>query len=452
MGDIMLLAEKIADYVDSLKERKIPSDVIRLVKERIVDSIAVALGAYHAPPVVITRGVLKDIGGRGAIGIGIGELSPDQAAFLNGVMVRYIDFNDTYLSKEALHPSDNIPAVQAAGELLGIDGDQFIRGVIASYELSCRLADASSIRNRGWDHVTYIAIASAAGAALALDLPYEKIVHSINLATTPNIALRQTRVGELSMWKGCAAANAARNGLFAALLAKDGMTGPSPVFEGERGFFKQVSGEFDLEFAKDSYKIRETSIKKYPVEYHSMSAVEAALRVRKNIEDISLIRKIDIHTFTVSYQIIVKDPEKWDPKTKETADHSLPYIVATTLYDGYIWIDSYDDDKLGRKEVKDLIKKIDISVGSGFDEQYPIGIPNKIVVELEDGNSFEEMVVYPKGHFKNPMSIEELYEKYSRLVENVIMNYKDVWDLVWRLEKLSNIREINELINTGLIR
>ena len=126
--------------------------------------------------------------------------------------------------------------------------------------------------------------------------------------------------------------------------------------------------------------------------------------------------------------------------------------MATTLYDGYIWIDSYSDENLKRKDIKDLMKKIDISVGSGFDEMYPIGIPNKIVVEMEDGSIFEDMVVYPKGHFKNPMNIEELYEKYSRLSENVIMNYKDVWDLVWRLDKVSNIKEINELINTGLIR
>ncbi len=448
----MNLAEKIANYVVKLRETDLPKDVIRLVKERVVDSIGVAIGAYNAPPVTIARNVLSKFGGEGAIGVGVGPLTPDHAAFLNACMVRYIDFNDTYLSKEALHPSDNIPAVQAAGEFMGIDGMTFIKGVVAAYELSCRLADASSIRDRGWDHVTYIAIASAVGSALVLDLPKEKIVEAINLAATPNIALRQTRVGELSMWKGCAAANAARNGLFASLLAMDGMTGPSPVFEGERGFFKQVSGELTLKFPKNDYKIRETSIKKHPVEYHSMSAVDAALTIRKNIDDPSKITKIHIDTFTVSYQIIVKDPEKWDPKTKETADHSLPYIVATTLYDGYIWVDSYTDEKINRQEVKDLIKKIDIAVGPGFDEYYPEGIPNKIVVEVAEGAVYEDTVIYPKGHFKNPMSSEELYEKFERLTKDRLSNYKDIWDMVWRLESLSDIREINEAINAGLIK
>ena len=448
----MNLAEKIADYVVELRDSKIPKDVIRLVKERVIDSIGVALGAFDAPPVVIARKVLSGFDGKGSVGIGVGQMSPDHAAFLNGCMVRYIDFNDTYLSKEALHPSDNIPAVLAAGEYMGVDGMTFIKGIVASYELSCRLADASSIRDRGWDHVTYIALSSAVGSALVLDLSREKVVQAVNLAATPNIALRQTRVGELSMWKGCAAANAARNGLFASLLAMEGMTGPSPVFEGEKGFFKQVSGDLDIEFPKKEYKIMKTSIKKHPVEYHSMSAVDAALTISKNIDDPSKITKIHVDTFTVSYEIIVKDPEKWDPKTKETADHSLPYIVATTLHDGYIWIDSYDDEKLKRPGVKDLMNKLDIAVGEGFDNYYPEGIPNRVIVEVVEGAVYEDTVIYPKGHFKNPLKSEELYEKFERLTKDKLNNYKDIWDMVWRLESLGDVSEINEAINAGLIR
>ena len=448
----MLLAEKIADYVVRLKEGKLSDDIIRLVKERVVDSVGVALGAYDAPPIRISRELLKKFGGSGAQGIGVGQLTPDHAAFLNGCMVRYIDFNDTYLSKEALHPSDNIPAILAAGEYADADGESLIKGIVAAYEVAGRLADSVSIRNRGWDHVTYIAVSSAVGSSLVMDLPYEKIVQAINLAATPNIALRQTRVGELSMWKGCAAANASRNGLFATLLASEGMTGPSPVFEGERGFFKQVSGEFNLDFPKDKFKIRETSIKKHPVEYHSMSAVEATLNVRKNIEDYSRIKKVKIETFTVSYEIIVKDPEKWEPKTKETADHSLPYIVATTLLDGYIWVDSYSEEKLKREDVKRLIKNTSVSVGKGFDDYYPEGIPNRIIVSMEDGIEYNDLVVYPKGHFKNPMDVNELYEKYERLVSDRLGNYKEVWDTVWRLESISGVNEIIETVNKGLIK
>jgi len=233
-------------------------------------------------------------------------------------------------------------------------------------------------------------------------------------------------------------------------LAKEGMTGPSPVFEGEKGFFNQVSGPLEINFPKDEYMIRKTSIKRHPVEYHSMSAVDAVLKLRDKISDSAEIDKIDVETFTVSYQIIVKDPEKWRPKTKETADHSLPYIVATSLCDGFIWIDSYDEDKLKRKEVLDLMDKMEIKVGDGFDKYYPEGIPNRIKIYLKDGSVEEELVIYPKGHFKNPMNVDELYDKYSRLTKEVLNNYKDVWDLVWRLDKISNIREVNETINAGL--
>lgn len=444
------LAEKIAEYVLDLKGKEIPEDIKYLVKERIVDSIGVMIGAYDAAPIKIIRDLLSHFDGRGATGVGIGETSPDHAAFLNGCMTRHLDFNDTYLSKEALHPSDNIPGVYAVGEYMKVDGELFIKGIIAAYEIACRLADASSIRDRGWDHTTYIAISSAVGASLILDMPMEKIMEAINIAAATNINLRQIRVGELSMWKGCAAGNAIRNGVFSALLAYNGMTGPKPVFEGERGFFRQVSGEMKLNFQRDGYKIRETSIKKYPVEYHSMSAVEAALKVRERIKDINRIEKITIDTFTVSYQIIVKDPEKWRPKTKETADHSLPYIVSTVLIDGYIWLDSYDKEKLTRNETIKLLDKTDVRIGEGFDEYYPVGIPNRVTVKTIDGDEYSDIVIYPRGHFKNRMSKDEIYEKYERLTRNRLDNYKEIWDMVWNIDKLRDVSVILESINSGL--
>lgn len=183
-----------------------------------------------------------------------------------------------------------------------------------------------------------------------------------------------------------------------------------------------------------------------------MSAVEAVLRLRDKIEDIGKIKKIYVDTFTVSYQIIVKDPEKWRPKTKETADHSLPYIVATTLLDGYIWLDSYTEDKLKREDTLKLMDKMEVRVGEGFDNYYPKGIPNRVTVELDDGRKFSELVIYPKGHFMNPMTRDELYSKYEMLVKDRLSNYRDVWDLVWRLEKLPDIKELSEAIREGLSR
>lgn len=433
-----MLAHKIADYVASLEYRSLSERTIREAKRRLIDTFAVCFPALDAPPVKIARDFAAYSTSRyGATVLGSWVRAPaDHATFANGCAARYLDFNDTYLSKEALHPSDNIPAVLAAAEAEGADGKTLILGVVASYEVACRLADASSIRDRGWDHVTYIAISAAAGAAKVMGLDRDRIVEAINLAATPNVALRQTRAGELSMWKGCAAANAARNGLFAAILAKHGMTGPSPVFEGEMGFFRQVSGEFDLALGRGEPKLLETHIKYYPVEYHAMSAVDAARKLRQKVSP-DEIEEVRVDTFTVGWKIIAKDPEKWDPKTKETADHSLPYIVAATLADGTITLNSYLDWKLKDPNIRRILRLLKVNVDPEFDKMYPESTPVRITVKTKSGATHSEEVVYPKGHHKNPLTDEELEEKYLGCG-----GPKDALQELWSAEK----RKASELV------
>ena len=449
----MYLAEKFARYaVEEVSFNRIPDKLLEEVKRRVVDSFGVMMGAYNATPPRISRQVAalgrSDKYGATLFG-STHKTTVDYASFANGCHVRYLDFNDTYLSKEALHPSDMIPAIIAVAEAEGADGKKVVEGIVAAYEIVGRLADAASIRARGWDHVTYIAIATAVGVGKVMDLDVEKMTQAINLATTPNVALRQTRAGEISMWKGCAAANAARNGVFAALLAKHGMTGPSPVFEGEMGFFKQVSGEFTVEKfggVNDEYKLFETSIKYHPVEYHAMSAVDAALKLRErmggfNIED---VERIDVETFTVSYVIIVKDPEKWDPKTRETADHSLPYIISVALIDGKVWLDSFAPERVLAEDVRKVMKKMTVRVNPEFDEVYPKGIPNKITITLKNGETLSEQVTYPRGHFMNPMTNEEIEEKFNKLGSKYMADEKRriALDMLWNLEKQSDMAEI----------
>ena len=337
----------------------------------------------------------------------------EAATFANGCAVRYLDFNDTYLSKEAIHPSDNIPGIMAVGEAEGATGKDVILGIVSAYDVACKLADAFSIRNLGWDHVTYISISSALGAAKVMSLGVEQVEQAVNLAVVPNVALRQTRAGELSMWKGCAAANAARNGVFAAVLAKHGMTGPSPAFEGEMGFFKQLAESFDLDMLEGPHKVLHTLIKNHPAEYHAMSAVDAVLEARQRMNDVQL-DGLDVDTFMVAWQIIAKDPEKWNPQTRETADHSLPFIVDRAFLDGGIWLDSYDPQKLTDANVKRLLKLTKVRVDPEMNAMYPQAVPNRVT--LRSGSKSETVEVdYPKGHFKNPMTDAEIERKYLRL-------------------------------------
>lgn len=446
----MTLAERLADYAANLKFDQLDAATVHEVKRRLLDSLACACGAYRSPTVQAGRNVAKRVTAEpGAHFLGGSRpSSPELAAFVNGVLFRYLDYNDTYLSLEPAHPSDNFAAVLAAAEVAGQKGREIITAAVVAYEIQCRLCDAASIRARGWDHVTYGAFSTSAAAARLLGLDAAKITQALNLAGTPNVTLRQTRAGELSEWKGCAFANASRNGVFAALLAAEGLTGPSPIFEGEMGFWKQVSGEFALEKLAgtngDDFMIKQTSIKFWPAEYHSQSAIHAALELRKQIPDVSQIDRIDVASFDAAVDIIGKDPEKWRPKTRETADHSLPYCTAVALVDGDVTLRSFSDERLKDESLLDLVSRIKIHRDAELTARYPRGIPNRITVTLKDGTQFTEENEFPRGHDQNPMSDEEVERKFRRLANDVIDETTQslVVRQCWELESLRGVGDL----------
>jgi len=446
------LAWRIAEYVSSVEYRDLSPQAVEEAKKRILDSLAVSLGALEAFPYRVSRAIALKASprSRGSTVWWEGSQSiPELATFANSVGVRYLDFNDTYLSKEAMHPSDMIPAVAAVAEDIGAGGRELILGTVVAYEVATRLGDAFSVRSVGVDHVAYIAIGAAAGVSKVLDLPVEKAYHAINLAVNESISLRQTRAGELSMWKGMTAGNSAKKGVFAALLASMGITGPSPVFEGEYGFFNVVSKQrFTLELgARGGENIVRTLIKNWPVEYHAMSAVEACLKLRQEFSP-EEIEEVEVETFTVSYRIIAKDPEKWDPKTRETADHSLPYIVARALLDGYIWVDSFDEKKILGEDVRRLMKRMRIKVSEEFDKLYPEAVPNRVRVRLKSGRVLEETVVYPKGHYRNQLTREEIYSKMQKLARGTIYEnrVREIADKVWSIESIGDLMDLFSLL------
>jgi 2-methylcitrate dehydratase len=356
--------------------------------------------------------------------LGGGQSSVEWATFVNGLLIRYLDFNDTYLSKEPAHPSDNLAPVLAVGESVGATGKDILTAAVLAYEIQCRLCDASSLRAQGVDHVTYGAISSAIAAGKLMGMDAVRLAHAIGLAGVCNVALRQTRSGELSMWKGCAFANAARNGVFAATLAAAGMTGPAPIFEGDLGFMKLVTREvfgvapMGAEYDADApFKITDTYIKFWPAEYHSQSAIDAALKLRKQIGDVSKVAAVDIYTFEASYNIIGKYAEAWAPKTRETADHSLPYCTAAALLDGDVTLRTFDEERFTAPDVLNLLTKVKVHLDGALTLRYPRGIPNRIVVTLTDGRQFTTEVEFPRGHAGNPMTDAEVETKFRSLVE-----------------------------------
>lgn len=443
------IAEQLADFAHRLRFEDLPKDVVHEAKRRVIDSIGCALGAFDFEPCRIARQVALDVKGRHpATLLGTTQTAaPDLAAFANGTMIRYLDYNDTYLSKEPAHPSDNLSAALAASEAEGADGKALITGMIVGYEIQCRLCDAAALRTRGWDHVTYGALSTSLVAAKLMRLSKEQTIHALNLAGVANIALRQTRVGELSMWKGSAFANAARNGIFAAQLAREGMTGPSPLFEGEKGFFKTVTGPFALSPLGGKggpFKITDTYIKTYPAEYHAQSAIEAALLLRPNcpLKDID---SVTVKTFDVAVEIIGKDPEKWRPTSRETADHSLPYLVAVALMDGAVGLEQFTETRMADPKLRSLIQKVSVVADPDLSRAYPEAMPNEIEVKTAQGQSHRMKVTYPKGHPKRPLTDRELEDKFISLTRPHLPS-KQIRRLLDRLWKLDSLKKIDDLM------
>lgn len=415
------LADRLAEYAGSLQFEDLPASTVHEAKRRFIDSFATAAGAMDADAFAVARRcALKVQSQPGATLFGGGSSSIEWATFVNGLLIRYLDYNDTYLSLEPAHPSDNLAPVLAVGEAVHADGKALITAAVLAYEIQCRLCDAASLRKHGWDHVTYGALSSTLAACKLMKLDTGRTTHALGLAGVCNVALRQTRSGELSMWKGCAFANAARNGVFAALLAGDGMSGPAPIFEGDLGFMKLLTGPFELaELGGKNrpFMIDQTYIKFWPAEYHSQSAIDAALQMRAEVGDVRAVTGIDIHTFNAAVDIIGKDPEKWRPRTRETADHSLPYCTAVAMADGDVTLAQFAPERISDPALLDLVAKVRVHRDAVLNERYPRGIPNRITVTRKDGKAFVREVEFPRGHALNPMTDGEVEHKFRTLAE-----------------------------------
>lgn len=458
-----LLAERLATYATDLTYEKIPHVAIVEAKRRIIDSMATAMGAIScgSEPALIARKVaqMSSMPNGATVLTTRHKTSPDLAAFASGTMIRYLDFNDTYLSKEPAHPSDNIAAILAVAEAEKRTGRDILTAIVLAYEVQCRLCDAASIRARGWDHVTYGSFSAGLAAGKLYGLNKQQMVHLQGLAATPNNAMRQTRVGELSHWKGCAFANASRNATFAAMLAKNGMTGPSEIFEGEMGFWKQISGPFELGALGgengEEFMINRTYIKHFPAEYHSQSAIEAALELREQIGADNIDQKIEsivIESFDAAVDIIAGFEEHWHPETRETADHSMPYCVSAALMDGDITLDTFTYERIHDQKLVDLIQKVKVNRNAEMTAGYPDGIPNLLKIRTTDGKTHEKMIKYPLGHAKNPMGDEDVEKKFRSLAGRV-MSEKHVGmilDEMWSIDTCDDISEVMGLFADAL--
>ena len=333
--------------------------------------------------------------------------TPDLAAFANGAAFRYHDFNDVYVGRQTGHPSDSISAVLAVAEAERASAQDLITAIVLAYEINCRLLDVFDVSDRGWDSPVCMLPAVALAAGKLMKLAPETLVQAVSIAINDHIPMRQTRVQALSDWKGLAAAEAARNAVFATRLARGGITGPAPIFEGRAGFFRQVSGaaEIDVDgFGRRGvpFRINAVGMKAYPAQVYTQTAVVAGIAVAKEAGGVDRIAAIEIATTRRGYQTAGSEPEKWAPDTRDTADHSLPYVTARAMLDGDLTNDSYAPEKLRDPRILALMRKITVREDSALTARLGKAVPTRVTAILDDGRRIAREVDDVPGFVGRP--------------------------------------------------
>jgi 2-methylcitrate dehydratase len=422
------LTRQIADFAAELSYKDLPEAVVAAATRFLVDGLACGIAAYDCESAKIglrlARGTAPErYPGRLLLH---GERSTaESAAFVNTAMIRDLDFNDQYPGG---HPSDCLGAFLAIAESAGADGGRLLAATVIAYELFVRISDSTGLRYKGWDQGFAIGICTVAGVGYLLRLSPQQIAQAVAIITVANIPMRNTRAGELSLWKGAATAFATRNGVFAALLAREGMTGPDRPFEGKHGLWDLITEPFEFEplpTAGGPYRSPDVQLKAWPVEYNAQLPVWAARELGAKV-DWREIADIEIGTYTFAYTEIGSEPEKWDPKSRETADHSMPYIFAKVLVDGTISVSAFDESAYRDPAIRPLMNKIHIHLDNEVNSLYPSVVAMKVKATTRDGRTISIFPRDPLGHTNNPMKDQDVRDKFTRTVEPVYGKEKTV--------------------------
>jgi 2-methylcitrate dehydratase len=418
-------------------------------KRRLIDTLGCAIGGFRSEPATIARAIAaRSRGNPSARVLGTGQrATPELAAFANGVMMRYLDFNDAYAAQSTGHPSDVFAAVLAAADASRADGRTAIVAATLAYDSFCNFSE-SLPREIGWDHVVYGVVGSAVGAGRVLGLSRKAMGHAVSLAITPNMALEQTRFGELAMWKGAAAANASRNGLFAAQLALEGMTGPDQAIEGRFGLWRAAQ-KFEWQpFGGRGapFRVTQTHIKYFPTVVHAQTPVTVALQLHGTVA-VEDIEAIALESYWVAERYVDRGNALWRPATRETADHSLPYCVAAALIDGRVNEKTFSNARIRDPRIAALIERMTITENPAFNK-WPAEWPCRIELTLRGGGRKTSEALYFKGHARNPLTDAELEGKFRSLAQGHLTTSQadKVLAAAWRLEKLKDVGELLGLL------
>ncbi len=436
--------EKLARFVCRARFEHLSSEAVQALKIRILDALGCALCALEHETIHRLKRHTEELGGDGRCTlIGGGSAPPDRAAFFNSALVRYLDFNDSYLALgETCHPSDNLGGILSTSEYRDTSGRDFLVSLAVAYQVQCRLSDVAPVRAKGFDHTTQGSYAASAGISKALGLDVEQTTNALAISGTAFNALRVTRTGSLSNWKGLAYPNTVFCCTHATFLAKHGITGPREVFEGNKGFMDTIAGTFVIDWASEELeKVRGTALKRYNAEVHSQSTLEGILELRGEHDfDLRDIERVEIEIFDVAYNIIGggEEGDKRVVRTKEEADHSLPYLVSVAILDGQVLPEQFREERLSRDDVQDLLKKVTVRKLADLSNRFPESMPCRITIHLRNGSVLKKEKSDYEGYTTRPMSWEAVVEKFRSLTDPNI-NSAIAREIVTAVQSLDSI-------------
>jgi len=449
----------MSQWASGLRFEDLSRDAIHQAKRFLLDSIGCALGGCQQRDVVIALEVLNEIAGPGtATLIGSGkQVDPVTASLANALMIRSMDYNDIYWKQDPSHPSDIFPAAMACCERSGGDGRELIVGLVLGHEFEMRWCEAAfpGIRERGWHHATLTAFVSPIVAARMLHLDWKKMQHAIGISASARATLGAVTAGKLTMMKNTVDPLATQSGVLAAMLAEKGYTGSENVIDGKEGLVHCFGPDWKLDVLTEglgqSWRITQCGMKAFPTEALTHTPISAVLAL---VEDHTLepddIAKVHIRT-TARGADILSDPSKYNPYTKETADHSLPYVVAAAIRERQVTPLEFTMEKIMDPAIRSLLNKIAVVADPEIDKVFPALQRVVVTITTTDGRELSKQLDYPKGDPRNPLTDEEVEKKFEGLAGPVMTPKarRRAIAAIWALEEQSSITRLMQLFRAS---
>jgi 2-methylcitrate dehydratase len=446
----------MARWAANLAYEDLSAAAVHQAKRFLLDSLGCALGGLVQHDVRIGLSVLEEIAGPGpATVIGTGKrMDPVSASLANALMIRVMDYNDIYWKQDPSHPSDLIPAALAGCERSGTGGKELLVGIVLGHEFEMRLCEAAfpGIRERGWHHATLTAFVSPLVAGRTLGLGWEQIQHAIGIGGSRHATLGAVTAGKLTMMKNTVDPLATQSGMLAALLAEKGYTGPEHVIDGKEGLVHCFGPEWKLEILTDglgdSWRIERCGMKAFPTEALTHTPISAVLDlVREHDLAPGQVERIVIDSLARAADILA-DPSKYDPRSKETADHSLPYVIAAAVVDRQVTPLQFEEHKILDETIRAQLPKVEVRADPEIEKLFPGLQRVRATIHTTDGRELVRQLDYPKGDPRNPLSDREVEEKFDALAEPVMSAeaMAKVKDAVWKLEERDSVQDLLRLL------